>query len=372
LRESGFHPLRVCIEIPALPGSADAPSSGRRFHLAQIKRPDIRLYDAGMSDVVAPPALPYKNRRGGLIVFGIALIGFGLLTALMAVLMGSTLLLRGRVADATVPPPRAMVGVILFYLAIAVVLITLGAGSLMARRWARALTLVVSWMWLIGGVISSVAVIAMSSSMFAALPPGQESARPFMIGCMAVTLGFFGILIPLAFVLFYRSPHVRATVEALDPVPRWTDRIPLRVLAFSCWMFFGAASVLMSMSMYRVLPFGSVLLRGLPAAAVMLIFAAMTLFIAIGSLKLMPSAWWAAMAMFLFGAVYSVVLMTRTNWEAWYSELGMSADPRQMEMLRTMYSGPFFYAWLVILWVAYLAFLFYIRRDFFARLTPAE
>ncbi|MGZ7041585.1 MAG: hypothetical protein ACXVH7_07330 [Thermoanaerobaculia bacterium] len=318
-----------------------------------------------MSDVVAPPPPAYKNRRGGLIFFGIVLIAFGLLAALMAVLVASTFLIGGHAQGASAPPPRMLAGIIPFYLAIAGVLMTLGVGSMMARRWARSLTLVLSWMWVIGGVLGSVAMIAMSGAIFAGLPAQQAEARPFMIGCMVVIFGIFGILVPLAFLLFYRSPHVRATVEALDPVPRWTDRVPLPVLTFSCWMFFGAASVLMSTAMYRVLPFGTVLLRGFSATAVMLIFAAISLFIAIGSLKLMPSAWWAALAMFLFGAVYSFVFMTRTNWEAWYTELGMSTDPRQVEMLRAMYSGPFFLTWLVVLWAAYLAFLFYIRRDFF-------
>jgi hypothetical protein len=324
-----------------------------------------RLYDAGMSDVVALPPPSYKSRRGGLIVFGIAQIAFGLLAALMAVLVASTLLIGGHKPDASIPPPRAVAGVVPLYLAIACLLITLGAGSLMARRWARALTLVLSWMWLISGALGIVAFIAMSRSMFASLPPEQAGARPFVIGCTVAIFAIFGVLIPVLFVLFYRSPNVRATVEALDPVPRWTDRVPLRVLAFSCWMFFGAASVLMSSAMYQVLPFGSLLLRGFAATGMMLAFVALSLFIAIGSLKLMPSAWWVALGMFVFGTVYSVVFMPRTNWEAWYSALGMNADPRQMEILRAMYSGPFFYTWLAVLWMAYLAFLLYIRRDFF-------
>ncbi len=49
--------------------------------------------------------------------------------------------------------------------------------------------------------------------------------------------------------------------------------------------------------------------------------------------------------------------------------MDMPADPRQMELLRAMYSGPFFYVWLAVLWAAYFGFLFYIRRDFFRTST---
>jgi len=39
---------------------------------------------------------------------------------------------------------------ILFYALLAVLFVWLGIGSIMARRWARALVLVSSWFWLVG------------------------------------------------------------------------------------------------------------------------------------------------------------------------------------------------------------------------------
>ena len=51
---------------------------------------------------------------------------------------------------------------------------------------------------------------------------------------------------------------------------------------------------------------------------------------------------------------------------AWYEAMGMPADPAQVEMMRAMYSGPFFQVWMGVIWAAYLGFLLYIRRFFTA------
>jgi len=39
------------------------------------------------------------------------------------------------------------------------------------------------------------------------------------------------LLVPLLLATCYQGKHVRATVNWLDPQPRWTDRCPLPVLA---------------------------------------------------------------------------------------------------------------------------------------------
>jgi hypothetical protein len=44
----------------------------------------------------------------------------------------------------------------------------------------------------------------------------------------------------------------------------------------------------------------------------------------------------------------------------------MPSDPAQTEMMRAMYSGPFFYVWMGVIWAVYLGFLLYIRRFFTA------
>jgi len=306
---------------------------------------------------------PFKNRRGGLIFFGIVLILFGLMAGGMAMLMITTLFLP-KAAGQQVLPVGMLAGSVAMYLTAAAVFFILGVGSMMPRRWARALIYAISWMWLITGVLTSVGLVAMSGSMFATLPEAQATARPFIIGCMAVICLLFGITVPLALMLFYRGPNVRATVESLDPVPRWTDRVPAPVLVFAIWMLFGAVSTLMCTGFYTSFPVGTVMLRGITVTALFLIFSAVMFAIAIGSIRLEPAAWWAALVFLILGAVYAAVVVPRTDLIGWMEQINPASDPRQFELLRSMYSGPFFYIWMGVIWAGYLAFLLYIRRFF--------
>jgi hypothetical protein len=312
--------------------------------------------------------MDYKDRRTGLVLFGILEILIGLFAGLMALMMVVGLVAGSGTPGA--PPMRMMAPIGMMYLGIGALFIALGVGSMMALRWARALTLVVSWWWLIIGVLTCFALIAMLPRMFDTLPAEQAAAKPFMIGCLSVIVGLFFILLPFGFILFYRSPNVKATVEARDPVHRWTDGVPLPLLAFSVWMILGAAATLLCGFMYPSFPIGRWMLRGAAVPAAMLAFALLMLFIGFGMLRRKPAAWWAAVGMFVLGAGWGVVLLNgMTNLAAWYREIGMATDPRQIEMMEKMYASPFFIGWIFVFWAAYLAFLIYLRRFIFTEST---
>lgn len=307
--------------------------------------------------------MDYKDRQTGLVVFGILWILVGLLLGGMSLLM----VVGSLAASAGAPgalPMRMTVPLMLMYLGIGACFITLGIGSTMSRRWARALILALSWMWLITGVMSVFMMGWLIPKMFSTMPPDQAAAKPFIIGCMAVIFGLFFILLPGLAILFYRSPHVKATVEARDPVRRWTDDIPLPLLAFVIWMIGGAASVLLCGVVYPSFPLGHWMIRGVAVPAVMAAFATVLFFIAIGSLRRKPAAWWAAIAMFVVGAGWGLTFMGHLNLTEWYRDMGMPMDPRQTEMMQSMYGSPFFLVWLIVFWGAYLAFLLYLRRYF--------
>lgn len=315
-----------------------------------------------MSELPVTPT----NRRPGLIGCGIVHLLFGLLFVGFALLMVVTFV----AAPAGMPKQGMPAGVGiytgLFYLALAALFATLGVGSMMARRWAPPLILVTSWGWLVGGIATACMMGFMIPAMTASLPEGQAGAKGVMVGCMSVGLGLFGILLPVAFILFYRSPHVKATVQQLDPVPRWTDAHPVSLLLFATWMFFGAVSVLLSSFMYKAMPIGSYMLRGWPVFAVMAAMASLLFWIGWGTLQRWRSAWWSAVVLFVIGVTWGAFFLTATDPKAMSEAMGMPADPRQAEMTAAMYSSPFFYGWIVLLWTGYLVFLFYIRRYFFA------
>jgi hypothetical protein len=107
------------------------------------------------------------------------------------------------------------------------VFVILGVGSIRARRWARALWLVVSSFWLIGGVLAAAVVALLMASV-----AGVESILLIAI------LSFFAVFmigLPASLLAFYRSPHVKATCEAAAPEPCWTDGCPLPVLGAALW-----------------------------------------------------------------------------------------------------------------------------------------
>jgi hypothetical protein len=305
-----------------------------------------------------------EHKRTGLTIFGILWILLGLLCGAM-----SLTVIAGSMASSGLPgaaPMRMMISTGALYVVIGACFITLGIGSIMARRWSRALILVFSWMWLITGALTFGSVFVIMPKVFASLPPEQAAAKPFMLGCAAVGIALFMVLLPGIMILFYRRPAVKAAVEALDPVPRWTDK-PLPLLFFAVWMIGGAVCFLMFSVMYKAFPLGPWMLRGIGLYATMLAIAALMLFIGAGALKQKPAAWWAALAMLVFGAVCGVLLMTKTDIAAWYREMGMATDPRQAEMMQSLYQGPYFIGWLVVFWAAYLGYLWYLRRYFFGQ-----
>jgi hypothetical protein len=98
--------------------------------------------------------------------------------------------------------------------------------------------------------------------------------------------------------------------------------------------------------------------------AIALAFAALLFFISWGSLKRNIAAWWAGLALAAFGLVYTTVFLRNIDFEAWYEAMGMPVDQQQLDLMQSMYSGPFYFLWIGAVMVGYFVFLFYIRRYF--------
>ena len=170
------------------------------------------------------PDSPYRDRRTALLIAGVLEILLGVGSWLMAALMiwvASKVAAQGAGSTGSMVPGMAVYGIA------GLVFVTLGVGSIRARRWARALWLVVSSFWLICGVFT-VAVMALLMASVA----GVESILLIAI------LSFFAVFmigLPASLLAFYRSPHVKATCEAAGPQPCWTDGCPVPVLGAALW-----------------------------------------------------------------------------------------------------------------------------------------
>ena len=272
------------------------------------------------------PSPEFKDRRGGLIGFGILLIIVGCVCALFVPLMlfGQTMAARttGAAADyRTILPAVAMYG------GLAVLFVWLGIGSIKARRWARALVLILAWMWLLTGVISVGFMIAFLPRMLAAPPPGgPPMAAGVQAVVMVVMVGFMSvcfIVVPGLLVLFYRNPHVQATCEAHDPVTRWTDACPLPVLGLSLVLGCGAVSMLpMLVAYHNVAPCFGRFVTGVPGAGIILGMIALWSYCAWATYRLKPVGWWAIVIGFSLMMVSALLTFARVDLMEMYRLAG--------------------------------------------------
>ncbi|HEX7421889.1 MAG TPA: hypothetical protein VF505_18535, partial [Thermoanaerobaculia bacterium] len=258
-------------------------------------------------------------------------------------------------------PFRQMIVSALMYLAGGFLLTTLGIGSMMARRWARDLSLLVAWFWLLIGGGTTLTMIFMVPRLMPKMP-GQDGVSTFVMTCMMVFAGLFGVVVPAGMILFYRSPHVRATCLALDPHPRWTERVPLPLLGLSLWQLFGAVSI-MSMSGYAVLPLGRQIVTGPLAILVFCTIGALLLYVSWGLYLRRLAAWWAGIAYGVLIAIYCVVVFPRINYEQMIEAMGMPKTPN-MPDLDAIYRSPWFFAFLACFWLLYFGYFLFVLRYF--------
>jgi hypothetical protein len=244
--------------------------------------------------------MPYKDRSAGLLIFGILTILLGCLAGLFVPLM-----LLGQVASAKATGTSAPISTILpamfIYGILSVALVWLGIGSIMARRWARALLLIFSWSWLVMGLFVLVFMAFLMPKMLANMSSSGTTGHPamppaaiagMMVG-MFLVFGVMFVILPAAWTFFYNSRHVKTTCETRDPVTRWTDACPLPVLAICLWLAFSAPMMLITPLVgHGVMPFFGMFLTGVPGTMFCLAIAVIWGYAAWSLYKLEQRGWW--------------------------------------------------------------------------------
>lgn len=323
-------------------------------------------------DASLPPPVPpaYKNRRTGLVVFGIFAIIIGAICALFVPLMIVGQILTARKVGAEVDPSAAVISAGVYAL-MAVVMIWLGVGSILARRWARALLLCLGWLGLITGLIAMPAVLVVLNSIGDTLQAqGQAvTAGQLLIVkvIMIATTFVIYIVIPGIAVLFYRSPHVKHTVEVRDPVERWTDRCPLPVLALVLLKGFGALSLLLMIPLYgRAFPLAGQVVTGGVARLLWLIVFAFMAYATWGFYRLDRQAW----RVYLIGAVVlwvsSIATFLRIGVMEYYREAGMPQHQLDLMASNPLLTSSSLLGISIAGAALYFGYLFYVRRFFTA------
>jgi hypothetical protein len=311
----------------------------------------------------------FRDRKTALVVFGVFEVILGALCAVIIPFM-----IFGTIASAALDKSpagpvslRMVIPGVLFYAVAAAWFIWLGIGSIKARRWARALLLVSSWIWLVAGIFGFILMLVMMPGMYERM--GQEGQIPEEMAAVMkyVMLGFMGVIyvvIPGALVLFYGSRNVKATCESRDPRVRWTDKCPLRVLALSLMYAYGAGSALLMGFYGWTIPFFGFILSGFGGAVAALVATALCVYVAWGTYRLRMKAWWCAMLLTVAGAASTAITFSRVSLWDFYEK--MNFPEQQLEMMRqygmphsstmALFSG----VWLL----GFLGYLLYTRRYF--------
>src|SRR5205085_9956310 len=278
--------------------------------------------------------------------------------ALFGIAAATEMQSHGNVAPAV--PAASLIANIVIYALVAFYFFAVGIGSIRKRRWARALSLVVSAMWLAIGIVATAAIAIMLPHFLALFPPSQTS---IIIVMMFAFLGVIYILIPLALVLFYRSPHVKATCEARDAIPRWTDRVPLPVLALVLLMASGALSILACIA-YGVAPIFGIVLTGAPAIIVLVAIGGLCAYVALRLYLLRPSAWWTLVLLDVIGAANAAVTFTKIDLEKLYEQMGIMTPQVRAMHLADIYRDPMLWILMAICWLALFAYVIWTGRFF--------
>jgi hypothetical protein len=317
--------------------------------------------------------VPYKERSTGLAFFGVLTIGLGCLAGLLVPLM-----LFGQAMSAAVthaPPTNfsLILPAIFMYGGLAVALVWLGIGSVMARRWARALLLIFSWSWLALGLVEIVGMAFIIPKVLANLPSTATAGHPappaavmdgIMVG-MFMVLGVVFIILPAIWTYFYNSRHVKATCEAYDPAPCWTDARPLPVLGLCLWLLFsGLMLLMMPISAHGVAPFFGIFLTGVPGTIFYLVVAALWGYAAWLLYQLDQRGWWLILIAMCVYMASSVITFARHDVLEMYRL--MNYPQAQIDQIQKtgLLAGNSMIWMSVFCMVPFLGYLLFIKRYF--------
>jgi hypothetical protein len=317
-----------------------------------------------MTEVVtAPPERPaFRDRTASLIFFGIIHIVFGLGCTGFVLLMAVMSELGARGGRGSQLPTHLFVTNVVMYGLLALYFFSVGIGSIRRRRWARALALVVSWMWMIVGLLSLGVLGVLMPRLMRNMP--ADGATVLMTVTM-VTLFVLYVLIPAIIILGYRGPNVKATVEHHDRKVRWTDRAPLPVLGVVLMLAAGAISLLASTA-YAAIPIGATIVTGVPAMIICLAFAGLLAFLAMGFYRLKLSAWWSLLLLQLIGLGVGIYTLLNVDFDELYTRMGVMTPELRMTGITELYRDPMLWIPAGAAWLLFLLFLVWLRRYFVA------
>jgi len=303
----------------------------------------------------------FKDPKKGLWIFG-----------LLEILLGLTIQWGGfkeasfgrSIPEISNDLPNFWLGLYVFFTLLSGVWIVLGIGSILAKSWARTLSLIWSWCWLFIGIFVTIVIVG---SVF--FPMRTESrTHPEFLNLIFgfIGFGFFlgGICLPVAMFLFYRSRQVKAFCEAENPGKSWTSACPLPILVFvileSIFTFFYI--ITMPFHHFTLLFFGFVL-SGIAGAVVSAGYTLLQVYIIWGFYRQRIEAWWTAV-------IFNFVFFT-TSWLFSTPDKILEMDRRMgfsdailTKMQKDQDFGHHHYWWAWASMAVYLGYFLWVKKYF--------
>ncbi len=308
------------------------------------------------------------DRSAGLVVFGILEILIGGLLAALAPLTVAAMVLVGRLEGRdTAGELWGVLPGLVTYAVIGLAFIIIGIGSIRARRWARALILVLSWLWLVSGVVAIMVspwFLRALLSQLGAAGGLQREVTIIVQVTMTLFLGFVCVALPAAFVAFYRSPHVAATCRARDPGPSWIDDCPPHILSLALLFALAALSVLASPGFGFALPVFATVLSGWAGAVGWALILALLVYLVWGTCRRDPVTWWVAIVGTVVAAVATTASLILIPIEEMLDELRLLPEQRAIIDQMTPPSLRMLVVLSLVTWGSLLAYLVFVRRYF--------
>jgi hypothetical protein len=313
--------------------------------------------------VVASEAL--RDRTGWIVTIGI-------LQAALALLMLAFVAL---VLIIPMPPSTgsgARWPSVVFPGACGAALLVAAIGSILRKNWGRVASLVLSSLWLFGGLCALVFLAVLFPDIAAKQTSLSAEQRRLVFGSI---LGFSAcgfVVLPSLLLLFYSRRSVRATFLAGSPTPR-RPRPPVAIIALSSWLALGALGSPAVLLLYRptAMYFG-VVFHGPLAVVVILTNAAIAAGMAWGIWRQRVAAWWAALFFTVFGSASGVISFWRLDWWSMTRELRY----RQPELAAHYFDVAAFWQFLrvsmALLGVLFVALVVYSRRYFQPQLNSRD
>ncbi len=309
---------------------------------------------------------PFKDRKGLIVTAGVFQILLGIVCLLLAGLQVLGLVFSRMTADYNRMMLVAAVMAIVYYAILCVVNIWLGVGAIRVRKWARALNLAMGWLWLICFGVMIVVMPFLLSRMTAGMSAGEASWIIVLVTMIIMGIMF---LVPLFFVLVFGSRHVRATFEARDPETRWTDRVPVIVLAGLLILFSLLVSYVQNILMGPIFFLFGSFITGWVAVLLNVLMIGLFGAILVGMYRLKLRAWTACLVLVCLNMIsYGISFMTG-GLEKYYELLGytddMLAQIEQMGITNTTWMGVMFGVGALVT----VTYMFAIRKYFEPQVT---